>query len=483
MRWVLRIIGGVIAAVLLGGMALAVWILTLDINDYKAPLQRLLRDASGAEITLGGDLELTLSTHPVVVAHDVHVVHSPDGTQRVQLDTLRFEMHLALWPLLQQQVQIDAIKADGVRVDVAMHVPKKDQVTLSKPARPEKSDAHSGGSVAGNKAEADTSLPPLSLHVQQVALGDVQLRYHDHRSGEKHALRLGHARVHMKDTTPVLDIAGSYQGHAFVAQGTVGTLEEILAAQRLPVDLTLGVHEGRAKLRGSVAQLGVAPVVDLKVDTTGKSLQEWGAQLPLIAPYRLNATVKSDGTRYRITPLAAVLGDMHVAGNVTVHTAASRPKIVADLRAPKLVVDTLMQAVKAPSEGKVETLAHQQAGAATSKNTNMAIATPQEAHWPLQWLHYVDADITWHIEELQKAALVAQAVQGKAVLNNKILQIKDIRAQLAGGTLDGAATLNARNIPPMLEVKADAQNVNAGQVLQALQQQQRQQRNWLALDD
>src|SRR6185436_246306 len=59
---------GVVVLIVAG---LAVFLLTLDVNQYKGRIAEAVKDATGRELTIKGDIKLSLGLTPSLVVNDV----------------------------------------------------------------------------------------------------------------------------------------------------------------------------------------------------------------------------------------------------------------------------------------------------------------------------------------------------------------------------------------------------------------------------
>jgi uncharacterized protein involved in outer membrane biogenesis len=68
--WTILGIAGGLVLLLLIGVAIAVW--TVDVNQFVAPIQKKVKEATGRDLTIGGGVRLSLGLEPKVVLGDVH---------------------------------------------------------------------------------------------------------------------------------------------------------------------------------------------------------------------------------------------------------------------------------------------------------------------------------------------------------------------------------------------------------------------------
>ena len=100
---ILAIAGGLVLLVLLG-VAIAVW--TVDVNQFVAPVQHKVKEATGRDLTIGGGVKLALGLEPKLVLRDVHLSNAPWAKAKELLTAQRVEVDVALLPLLQRRFEM-----------------------------------------------------------------------------------------------------------------------------------------------------------------------------------------------------------------------------------------------------------------------------------------------------------------------------------------------------------------------------------------
>ncbi len=94
--------GGLVALLLIA-VAVAVW--RVDPNDFVAPIQARIKQATGRDVTIRGGIDLKVSLTPKVVVHDLAVANAPWGRAPQMMTTKQFELEVALLPLLHKRFE------------------------------------------------------------------------------------------------------------------------------------------------------------------------------------------------------------------------------------------------------------------------------------------------------------------------------------------------------------------------------------------
>ena len=113
MRWKFVAISLLLIAVLLpaaGYLFLRTW----DFNRYKDVIANAVKDATGRELSLEGDVNLDISFWPALVVTNVALANTPWGSQPEMIRVHRLETRVALLPLLGGTVDLKQIALIGV---------------------------------------------------------------------------------------------------------------------------------------------------------------------------------------------------------------------------------------------------------------------------------------------------------------------------------------------------------------------------------
>ena len=101
------VIAGAALLAVLGAIAVA--LLTLDLNQFVGPVLARLKAVTGREVTVGGDVGLRIGLTPRIVAEDVRLANAPWGKAPYFVTAKRLEMEFALLPLLRRKLELDQL--------------------------------------------------------------------------------------------------------------------------------------------------------------------------------------------------------------------------------------------------------------------------------------------------------------------------------------------------------------------------------------
>ena len=165
--------------------------------------------------------------------------------------------------------------------------------------------------------------------------------------------------------------------------------------------------------------------------------------------FALNGRVAPSGAdTWTVANLQASFGKTQLNGNVTINFNAAPPRLIAKLDSPEIDL----------------------ASFATAKPGN-APARPgggrmfPDAQMPLDALHALDADISLTAKRVLSGKLAIEDTNVGLTLKGGKLTVRPFTASLAGGAIDGMATLDGAGI---LAARATAKDIDANRLLAAL---------------
>ena len=95
-----KLIYGFLGLLALALGAVVILLLTLDLNGYKPEIEAELERATGRDVTIGGDLHLTVLPALALAVDDLTIAGLPGGSGDPLLALPRAQAVVALLPLL-----------------------------------------------------------------------------------------------------------------------------------------------------------------------------------------------------------------------------------------------------------------------------------------------------------------------------------------------------------------------------------------------
>jgi len=401
--WRILIAVGGLLALLLGAVWIAVH--TIDFKSLIGPIQARVRDATGRELRVDGNVDLKLSLEPKVVVEGVSLANAPWGKAPQMITAKRVEAQVALLPLLHRDFQVRSF-------------------TLVDPAIALETDARGIGnwqfsnSPGAPPQGAGGAMAVGGLFVGDFSIQNGTLTYRDGETGKLTTVTIADLSFTARDPSSAVSarFRGSVDDIAIAVEGDIGPLAS-LAQRRWPYPVAL-----KGQIDGQQASV--------------------------------KTQVKVQEQTVNLDPLEVGVGKDTLAGQLSVVTGKARSKVVFKLAAPTLALNAVPIPVgSAPAK----------AAAAAPKSRFMFSEVPLE----LGVLRSVDADGDLAVDALQLPdGRRFDHVRLQFNLQNGVLDAPLVQAGLFGGTVVGHLKLDAaREKDAALNLHLDAKGLDLGAIL------------------
>jgi uncharacterized protein involved in outer membrane biogenesis len=281
MRWKWIFGSAIILVIALMVAAYAV-LATYDYTKLKPQIERMVKDATGRELTLRGDLDFIIGYPPVLFATDVVFANAPWGSkpQMITVDRLRVEMRLL--PLLVREVVLHYLGLSGVEVLLETDPNGKGNwVFLGD--RP-------GKKVATRK--------PLGIDIGRISVENLHLIYHRGKTG-----LAAHYTIDRLDVAPeeaaerlAIGLQARYNEQPVVVSGQTGVIRDLGSPERFPVELSGMFAKAKFDITGAVEDILGLKGIMLKVHVSGTDLADLGfnktIRLPQTKAFDVTALLK-----------------------------------------------------------------------------------------------------------------------------------------------------------------------------------------------
>jgi uncharacterized protein involved in outer membrane biogenesis len=419
---------------------------SLDLNDYKDVLAEQVKQATGRDVTLGGNIELEVSFTPRLAVNDVTFSNAEWGTRPEMIKLERLEAVVDLIPLLSSEVRVNRFVLVGA--DVLLETDAEGNPNWSFPSADgsETTETTSGGTE-------------YQISVDEVSVERALITYRDGRTGETQTVAIDtlSAAADSAAVPIALALAGSLNDSPVSVNGTIPSLNELQAGGEMPIDLKVEGGGATVTAKGVVS----AAAFDVTVTAAGQSLADLGAltgaELPAIGPYTLSAIITNPDGAYQLGDFNLKMGDSTLSGTASVALNGARPRIVADLQSTHLDL----------ADFGVEPAPPADAAASTPEGGGDGRIFPDDP-LPLEGLRIADATIRFTGIEVIRAPQTLKNVAVDIVLENGRLTMNNIGADLAGGKLTVSGIVDASQNPAGISLKLVSNQIEAGSLLQTL---------------
>ncbi|MRG73712.1 AsmA family protein [Alphaproteobacteria bacterium HT1-32] len=446
---IVKILIGLLAVLVIAIAIGAIYVSTIDFNQYKDLIAEKVKEATGRDLVIGGDLDLHLSLDPSIQVSNVSFQNAAWGSRAQMMKVERFEAHIELLPLLSSQAKIDKLVLVGA--DILIESDKNgvfnfqfdDGIAETAPVTAEDS---SGG----------MAIQPV---VELVQIENSKLVYKDGKTGVAQSIVIDKLLTSADGfNAPMkMELAGNYNENAFEAEGTLGSVETALAGDPYPVLLTAKAGGAEVSIEGQIQRPKEGAGIDLKLSVSipdTSTLSELaGSPVPKLGPITVTGRLSDPAPQtFEIKDLAVNIAESDASGLVRVRLGGPRPAITVDLSSEQFRLED----VTPPSDGEAKE-------EAPANTTGKVFPSDPLA---LDGLKAADAAINYRAKQLvAQGGYVLHEVVVKLALDNGRLTIKPIAADFGGTGINGDLLLDARQATPALQTSFDMKGVNLGKAV------------------
>jgi uncharacterized protein involved in outer membrane biogenesis len=452
MKTVFRIVKWLLVLLVLAAGGLAVFLLTLDLEQYRDVISSRLSAATGREIRLKGPISLSLGFNPGLVIEDIEI-SNPDWASRPDMATAgRLEAQVRLLPLLHKDIRI--IKVSLEDADILLERDSSGRENWD--FRPAGAAEAPASAPAGQPASSGAAAPVPEI--ESIGIRNSLLAFRD-GGEEKASVRVRDLTASARRDQPLdLSADADWKDIPVTLALTGGRLDALDGASGpWPVDARIRAAGFDVTAKGGIAHPLEGTGLALDISAEGDRLSSLnalaGSELPDLGPAAVSGRLTGGGQSFNLAGLAARLGDLRLTGSAGVDLSGARPHVTADLAG-----DTLdLRPFLAESSSSAPPAAPASGGAAAPMVPDIAIPTGA--------LKALDADLTLKAARLILAQDEISDLSATGRLRGGKLTLDPLAAVLKGAALTGNLTLDASGRVPRLDVAAHAARVDYGALL------------------
>jgi AsmA family protein len=191
--------------------------------------------------------------------------------------------------------------------------------------------------------------------------------------------------------------------------------------------------------------------VETTFDAAGADLKDLyfltGVSLINTGSYRLSGKMARNGLLTRFTDLAVSTGQSDVRGTLSIDSTTNRPKLAVDLNSELLHMADL--GARAAGRARADTGAP-----LLLSNTSLSPMT----------LRRGDAMITFHARRIDVGRLPLEALSAQGTIDQGILTVSSLSADILGGKLQAHGRLDANKDPPVATVDIKIADLQLAQI-------------------
>jgi AsmA family protein len=398
-----KILLGVLAVVvvIIGGGA--IYLSTLDFNDYKGEIQEEVKKATGRDLEIAGDIGLELSMTPRLGVSGVRFQNAAWGSQPDMVSVGELDVVVNLMSLLSSKVDVKRVVLRDV---VLLHETDK-----AGKGNWDVAGAHKGKDDDDDQGGSDRHDGDGVPSIGAVTLENIKITYRDGAKGTENNFAIETITLN-QTASGALDtrIKAELDGQTIDVEGALPAVAELIKPGA-PLPLSL---------KGSVFGFAIDVVASVTVHH-GKA-----------GPNKID-----------IAGLKATVEGSDVSGSASLALGGARPAVTARIESTLLDLVAL-QAKAGGGSGD-------DAGASASAGGEK---DPLDEPLPLEGLKAADADIKATVKTLTLTdKLSVTDVDLVMTLKGGVLKIQPSTAMLSGGKINLAGTVDGRK--PAAKISID----------------------------
>jgi len=427
---VFLILIGLLAVAAVGLVVAAQYV---DWNAYRPKLTRLVKDATGRELTINGDLELQLWPTPRLSADGLSLANAPSGSQTPMIEAQSLVLTIVPRALLAREVRLRSISLGQAKLLL-------------------ESDAQGRGNWEFKSSGSGDPAVSLFDDLSHIDIEGLAVTWRPHGKTARD-FTIDQARL----STPLIgegldfNATGSVDGESITLDGSLDSLTGFLSGKGLSGKITRSSPNLEIDLEGDFGHLPAFDGIDISVAANGTKwpvlAQMAGFPTGETPPWKTRLELKGAPRKLSITNMQTELADNDIAGDFDIALDGTRPKVTGKFQAKSLDLTHLDKwwAGKTTTVGQPE-----------PTDGKLFSETPVR----VEWMRQVDLDVELTADKLVTEEWELDKADGSIKLTDGRL-VASADAQAFGGQatthLDAQAVGEALQYKHRLELRgADA---------------------------
>lgn len=497
LKYLLITITALVLLVVITAIALP---LVFDPNDYKPQITQLVKEQTGRDLKIPGEIELSVFPWLGITLGKVELSNATGFDKQAFAKIDSVDVRVELLPLLKKQVRIGRVKLSGLKLNLQRNkngvtnwddLVKPETAPSPKQAQPVKSAEQplaiaslAVGGISISDASASWNDQQSNQHIQIQ-----QLNLHSGAIAENEPVKL-ELSTHFNSNAP--DIKGALELHTtamFNQDNNTLSLQDTklttrLSGETLPagkLDATLSSNKVflnqktqnlevqgltlsafDVQLHSDIKATGLdkAPRYQLSLASDTFSLQEVARQLAITLPetadknafskVQLSTKLVGDTNNVTLKPLTLTLDKSNLDGFLQVKNF-SKPAIHYQLGLDGINADRYLPPVAEKPSGK--------SAAPASAATSQALQLPTEL------LRALDIQGEINVGKLQINNTHSEQLQLGTNAKDGVIRLYPIKAKMYKGSYSGDIKVDVRGNTPYLSMNERLSNINIGPLL------------------
>ena len=469
LRWILYILGGLIASLLLIIILLATIRIPIDLTGQKGMVESAASLALGRTVKIDDKILITTSVRPIFSLEGLRI-SNPKGFEKGDFLKMKTaEIQVRLLPLLLGKLQISKFSVKGLAVIL---VENKTGAVNWASQTPEKSKSEPPPPPKPSAEESRLELTSDSLVLAKLVLEDISV---DHRSpgqAEPLQFKIDECTGDMLPGKPfVLLMKGKLVGEPYVTTIEIGSLQELVEDNRSRMEIKTEIAKTQFDFAGSLDLARALRSLHLNAMVTGERLDSLNGLLDLDLPplksYKAGAQLAMRRDRIELTDLVLQVGKSKLTGKMTADRSGAKPDVAIDLNSPLIQLNDFELGDWSPEKddaGQPEGSQNRDKKTETAKSDNDNSSTDQAVEELLspKVLARFNARMNVKAEKVMSGADALGSGVLTVTLKDGQFSLDPVKLNIPGGSFSMAAALKPDPRAPEASLRMLMKNFDFG---------------------
>jgi AsmA protein len=283
----------------------------VGLNVFKPQIAEAVRDATGRELRIDGDIKLAILPALELSLGGVHLANAPDAPEADMVSVAKLSAKVALWPLFGRNLEVEHLVVEEPVVSLYSDA-------AGRPNWIFETGETAGTSGTGMSEPSGAKEPPLAgLVLKDVRIEGGRVSFVDARGGQEIEARDIALKVSLANMASPLVLTGQavVNERSVSLDLSVGAMAAVLGGQGFKAELALGSELINTGFAGTIQQdpvPGLDGGFDLEISSVGM-LASWlgrplAADQPDPGSLKLEAVFKAEGAKVALER-ASLQGD------------------------------------------------------------------------------------------------------------------------------------------------------------------------------
>ena len=406
-KYLLIAVAVVVIVFIAGAVVLVV---TVDPNDHKDKIVAAVKQATGRDLTLAGDIGFSFFPRLGVKLGEAELSNATGFGRKPFASIEHVGVSVDLLSLLRAKIQADTIELQGLRVNLEK----------SKNGKTNWDDLTEGSDTSDPSSPSEQ--PGLGLEVAGIRISDSQVVYDDRQAGNKITL------------SPIELRTGS------IGSGKPSTISAELGMAQTNPNMTADIKlDSKARLNIETMVYQLSDLI-LAVDAKGEDLPNGEVELKVAT--NLDADLKRESLK--LAPVSIEVAGLKVEGDLSV-LSFSKPKISFALHSDEIDLDTVLPTAESTAESE-------QAPAA-------ADGADDKIELPTDTLRSLNIDGSLNVSTLRATGLTMTDVSATILGKGGVINLNPLTMNLYKGNYTGSAGINVSGATPKYTASSDLRDL------------------------